>query len=65
MISNPELLHKKLLIQIDEIKNKLQQAWTMASMFMSNKDAHGIQDAGVEIQALERSLKEFEKLLLL
>lgn len=55
-------MYKLLITQKNEIKKKIQQSWTMAEMFLANKDAHGIQDAGVEIQALERSLKEIELL---
>lgn len=48
--------------QQDSIIAKIKQAWQMASMFLANKDAHGLHDSGVEIQALERSFKELEEL---
>jgi hypothetical protein len=34
----------------------------MAEVFLQNKDAHGIHDMGVEIQALQRAITEIEKL---
>lgn len=36
--------------------------WQMAKVFLENKDAHGIHDMGVEIQALQRARQELEKI---
>jgi hypothetical protein len=36
--------------------------WDMARVFLENKDAHGIHDMGVEIQALQRAITELNKL---
>jgi hypothetical protein len=36
--------------------------WDMARVFLENKDAHGIHDMGVEIQALQRAITELSKL---
>lgn len=36
--------------------------WNMAKVFLENKDAHGLHDMGVEIQALQRARQELEKL---
>jgi hypothetical protein len=36
--------------------------WDMAEVFLQNKDAHGIHDMGVEIQALQRAIAELENL---
>jgi hypothetical protein len=35
----------------------------MARVFLENKDAHGIHDMGVEIQALQRAILEVRKIL--
>jgi hypothetical protein len=35
----------------------------MARVFLENKDAHGIHDMGVEIQALQRAILEVRKVL--
>jgi hypothetical protein len=37
--------------------------WDAANVFLGNKDAHGIHDMGVEIQALQRAINELEKLI--
>ena len=34
----------------------------MAQAFVDNQDSHGVMDAGAELQALQRALKEVEKL---
>ena len=36
--------------------------WMMAKVFLENRDAHGIHDMGVEIQALQRAIQEVKKL---
>jgi hypothetical protein len=36
--------------------------WMMAKVFLENRDPHGIHDMGVEIQALDRAIKELESL---
>jgi hypothetical protein len=48
---------------IADIKRKIAQCWNMADMFLKNRDAHGLHDSCVEIQALQRSLFEIERLL--
>ena len=47
---------------IDQIKYREKVCWDMAEVFLMNKDAHGLHDMGVEIQALERARKELESL---
>lgn len=37
--------------------------WDMARVFLENRDAHGIHDMGVEIQALQRAILEVRRLL--
>jgi hypothetical protein len=34
----------------------------MASMFLENRDAHGVMDAGSELESLRRAISELEKL---
>jgi hypothetical protein len=34
----------------------------MAKVFLENRDAHGIHDMGVEIQALQRAIYEIKRL---
>ena len=34
--------------------------WDMAGVFLRNRDAHGIHDMGVEIQALQRAIAELK-----
>lgn len=36
--------------------------WDMAEVFLQNRDAHGIHDMGVEIQALQRAKTEIKRL---
>ena len=36
------------------------QVHTFSQVFLLNEDAHGIHDMGVEIQALDRAIKEIE-----
>jgi hypothetical protein len=47
---------------IDQVKYREAKCWDMAEVFLMNRDAHGLHDMGVEIQALERARKELEKL---
>ena len=46
----------------EDIRSRIRNCWGMAEMFLKNKDAHGLHDSGVEIQALQRALAELEKL---
>lgn len=52
------LVEYKPLNRINELQNRVRVCWEMASVFLANRDAHGIHDMGVEIQALERALAE-------
>jgi len=45
-----------------QIMNREKVCWDMSAVFLTNRDAHGLHDMGVEIQALERARKELEKL---
>jgi hypothetical protein len=47
---------------VDTLQRDIDACWSMAEVFMRNRDAHGIHDMGVEIQALERTLREIKKL---
>jgi len=42
------------------LKYRERVCWDMAGVFLRNKDAHGIHDMGVEIQALQRAIAELE-----
>lgn len=42
------------------LKYREKICWDMAKVFLQNKDAHGIHDMGVEIQALQRAIAELE-----
>lgn len=44
------------------IKTREDTCWAMAEVFLANRDAHGLHDMGVEIQALQRAAIELEKL---
>jgi hypothetical protein len=44
------------------LKERKVACWAMAKVFLLNEDAHGIHDMGVEIQALDRAIKEIENL---
>jgi len=48
--------------RIEALRNLESICWEMAGVFLENKDAHGIHDMGVEIQALQRALAELNKL---
>jgi hypothetical protein len=48
---------------IESIQNREDACWMMSKVFLENKDAHGLHDMGVEIQALQRAKSELEKLL--
>lgn len=39
-----------------------ETCWAMTRVFLQNRDAHGVHDMGVEIQALQRAKAELEKL---
>ena len=44
--------------RIEKIKERIDICWKMSGVFLENKDAHGLHDMGVEIQALQRALDE-------
>lgn len=47
---------------LESLKSREEACWKMAKVFLENKDAHGIHDMGVEIQALQRAIAELTKL---
>ena len=47
---------------LDSLKAREENCWGMAKVFLENKDAHGIHDMGVEIQALQRAIAELKKI---
>lgn len=48
---------------LEDLSKRERICWEMATVFLSNKDAHGLHDMGVEIQALQRAKLEIEKLV--
>lgn len=49
--------------KIESLKEREVICWNMAKVFLENKDAHGIHDMGVEIQALQRAIAELKAIL--
>jgi hypothetical protein len=47
---------------LDSLRKREEAAWGMASMFLENRDAHGVMDAGSELESLRRAISELEKL---
>lgn len=47
---------------LGSLQKRKADCWAMAQTFLDNRDAHGLHDIGVEIEALERAEKELEKL---
>ena len=47
---------------LDNLGYREAKCWDMAEVFLMNKDAHGLHDMGVEIQALQRARAELENL---
>ena len=47
---------------IQKLKNREEVCWAMVNVFLEIKDAHGIHDMGVEIQALQRAQQELIKI---
>lgn len=47
---------------LDSLRNREESAWAMAAMFLENRDAHGVMDAGSELESLRRAISELEKL---
>lgn len=47
---------------LDNLMWREAKCWDMAEVFLQNRDAHGIHDMGVEIQALQRAAAEIRKI---
>ena len=47
---------------LNDLFEREKICWEMASLFLRNKDAHGLHDAGVEIQALQRAISTLKDL---
>jgi hypothetical protein len=47
---------------LDSLEYRETICWGMAEVFLQNKDAHGIHDMGVEIQALQRAITEIKRI---
>lgn len=48
---------------IDSIDTRTETTWKMAYAFLENRDAHGLMDMGAELQALERSRRELQRII--
>lgn len=46
---------------LTDLEERERICWKMAKVFLENKDAHGLHDMGVEIQALQRAKIEVDK----
>jgi hypothetical protein len=46
-----------------DLKDRERICWDMASVFLRNKDAHGLMDVGAELQSLALALREVHKAL--
>lgn len=53
---------KAICEAIKTLENREEICWAMSRVFLENKDAHGLHDMGVEIQALQRAKIELQKL---
>lgn len=53
---------RKVQDAFESLKVREETCWKMAKVFLENKDAHGIHDMGVEIQALQRAILELKNL---
>jgi hypothetical protein len=47
---------------IKSLQDKEEVCWAMANVFLQNKNAHGLNNITVEIQALQRAQQELLKL---
>lgn len=47
---------------LDYLAHREAVCWDMAEVFLQNRDAHGLHDMGVEIQALQRARTEIKRL---
>lgn len=46
--------------RIKRLKWRRAVCWAQAEVFVEQRDPHGIHDMGVEIQALDRAIKELK-----
>jgi len=48
---------------IEKLMDRRRVCWEMARVYLRQRDAHGLHDMGVEIQALDRAIAEVETVL--
>jgi hypothetical protein len=53
-------LVKRIRDQTANLEDRKAVCWSMARVFLDNRDSHGLHDMGVEIQALDRALAELK-----
>lgn len=46
---------------LEELRAHANACWAATLMFYQNRDAHGIHDMGVEIQAIDRAIAALRK----
>jgi hypothetical protein len=56
------LREARLIARVHNLMDRIEVCWAMAKVFLDNRDAHGIHDMGVEIQALQRAVAELDAL---
>jgi hypothetical protein len=49
--------------RIEALRKREEICWDMSGVFLHSKDAHGLHDMGVEIQAIQWAIRELENLL--
>ena len=49
--------------RIEALRVREDVCWHMSEVFLHAKDAHGLHDMGVEIQGIQRAIRELENLL--
>ncbi len=45
-----------------DLLDRQRIAWDMTTVFVRNKDEHGVMDMGAELQALKQAIAELKKL---
>lgn len=49
--------------RIEALRKREQVCWDMSEVFLHAKDAYGLHDMSVEIQGIQRAIRELENLL--
>lgn len=54
----------KVGLTLQAVEHKIAVVWSMAEVYLQQRDSHGIMDMGAELQALERTLRTLSGLTL-